>query len=141
MSVDSIASSSGAYQPPQSNPLQQLRSSFNQLTQSLGSGDLSAAQQAFSALQQNLPPGQQNGSGPFASALQQIGQSLQSGDLSGAQKALASLQQNGKAHHHGHHHHGGTSQTTAGTSNATTASVDSDGDKDGSSSHKVNVLA
>jgi soluble cytochrome b562 len=82
---------------------QQLQSYFDQLSQDLQSGDLSAAQQAFAALQQLLPSSstdsqtqtEQQGSGqdPFATDVNALGQALGSGDLSAAQQAFATLQQ------------------------------------------------
>ena len=83
---------------------QQDRQAFNQLTNALQSGDLTAAQNAYNTLASS-PMAQ--GNSPFAQAIQQIGQDLQSGDaasLADAQKVLASLQQ-ARGHHH--HHHGG----------------------------------
>jgi hypothetical protein len=68
---------------------------FAALANSLNSGDLSGAQQAYSSLSQ-LRNGDQgrfaNPDGPFAQAMSQIGQALQNGDLTGAQQALSSLQ-------------------------------------------------
>ncbi len=71
---------------------------LNAIGQALQSGDVSSAQQAFSA----LPPGLtgQSGSGhqgtmhPYLQGLSQLGQALQSGDLTGAQQAFAALQPN-----------------------------------------------
>jgi hypothetical protein len=64
--------------------------SFVALVSSLNSGDLTAAQQAYSSL--NQLPRFANPNGPFAQAMSEIGQALQSGDLTGAQQALSSLQ-------------------------------------------------
>ena len=83
---------------------QQDRQAFNQLTNALQSGDLTAAQNAYNTLASS-PMAQ--GNSPFAQAIRQIGQDLQSGDaaaLADAQKVLSSLQQ-ARGHHH--HHHGG----------------------------------
>ncbi len=69
------------------------------LVSSLGSGDLSGAQQAYSALNQLQGAGQAqfpNPNGPFSQAMSQVGQALQSGDLTGAQQALASLRRAGR---------------------------------------------
>jgi hypothetical protein len=60
------------------------------LVTSLNSGDLSAAQQAYSSLSQLQRFGNPNG--PFARAMSDIGQALQSGDLPAAQLALSSLE-------------------------------------------------
>jgi hypothetical protein len=84
-----------------SNPIsqyfQQRQSDLNQLGKALASGDTTAAQQEFSAIQSL---GQ--GGGPFANGQEfsinqrqndfnAIGQALQSGDLTGAQQAFAQL--------------------------------------------------
>jgi hypothetical protein len=80
-----------------SSYFQQRRTDLQQLSQDLQSGNLTAAQQDFSALQ---TLGQ---SGPFAGGdvfkasnreqdFSAIGQALQSGDLAGAQQAFAQLQ-------------------------------------------------
>ena len=80
---------------PQDNPYAQVRQAFNQLSNALQSGNLTAAQSAYNTLESS--PIAQNG--PLAQALQQIGQDLQSGDISGAQQALSQLQQQQPAHH------------------------------------------
>jgi len=64
--------------------------SFVALVNSLNSGDLSGAQQAYSSLNQLQRFANPNGQ--FAQAMSQIGQALQGGDLTGAQQALSSLQ-------------------------------------------------
>jgi hypothetical protein len=108
-STGSTGTSSGTGSTP--GQPQGFWSDFQQLGQALQSGNLSDAQQAYSALSQT--PQFQNlesqasantsasastsaGSGEggnFASALTQIGSDLQSGDLSDAQSAFTSLQQ------------------------------------------------
>jgi hypothetical protein len=90
----------------------QRRAEFEQLTQDIQSGDLTDAQQAFSALQQNAPAGTSAASGQSGnsnSPMDALAQALQSGDLTGAQQALAKIQQ---GHGRGHHHHGGDSGET-----------------------------
>jgi hypothetical protein len=66
------------------------RQSFVALVNSLNSGDLPGAQQAYSSLSEL--PRFANPNGPFTQAMDQIGQALQSGDLAAAQQALSSLQ-------------------------------------------------
>ena len=106
MAISAISSFSAS---PTSS-YQNYRQAFSQLTNALQSGNLSAAQDAYSTLASS-PAAQ--GSGPFAQALQQIGQDLQSGDMKDAQQALASLQQQQQAHgHHPHHGGGGISGTS-----------------------------
>jgi hypothetical protein len=95
MSTAAITANWGNQQA--SSYFQQRRTDMQQLSQDLQSGNLTAAQQDFSALQ---TLGQ---SGPFANGdvfkasnreqdFSAIGQALQSGDLAGAQQALAQLQ-------------------------------------------------
>jgi hypothetical protein len=90
-----------------------LRQTFGQLTSAIQSGNLSAAQSAYTTLSQ-AQPNQDNG--PFSQALSQIGDALQSGDIGKAQAALASLQQQmeglkGTQHHQGHPPAGGADQS------------------------------
>jgi len=87
------------------------------LNQALSAGDLSAAQSAFSAFQQDFHAvtHAQNGQSSVQGALQALGQALSSGNLSAAQSAFATLQQDiqnaGQAHHH-HHRQGGSGQAS-----------------------------
>jgi ribosomal protein S20 len=126
--------------------LQQQRSDFKQLTQALQSGDLSSAQQAYSALAQASSNSifSPNNSSPLAEDFQAVGKALQSGDIQGAQTALTQFQKDASAAlssqsqpasgapraHHGHHHH---------------ADADNDGDSSGTASatsgNNVNLLA
>ena len=118
----------------QASAFKQRRQDFEALAQALGSGDLSGAQSAFAALQQDLKnvgqsqSGQQagaSGQDKFQTALQALSQALSSGDLSAAQSAFASLQQ-ARGHHHRHAHtDGGTSApaATTGASISPTISV------------------
>jgi hypothetical protein len=64
--------------------------SFVALVNSLNSGDLSGAQQAYSSLSQLQRFANPNGQ--FAQLMSQVGQALQGGDVAGAQQALSSLQ-------------------------------------------------
>lgn len=131
MSVSSISSNVDPYQAYQLNSLsnqgQQRQSDFKELSDSLKSGDLNGAQQAFSSLQQLLTSDSANiqtqasnrstGENSFTDDINALGQALKSGDLTTAQADLAQLQKDmqsvGRGHHH--HHHGGSS----GTQNAT----------------------
>lgn len=83
-----------------------MRQALGQLTSAIQSGNLSAAQSAYSTLAQTAGS---NPNDPFAQALAQIGDDLQLGNITQAQQDLATLQQQMKgAHrHHGHHHHAG----------------------------------
>ena len=94
---------------------QQFKQQFQQLGQDLQSGNLSAAQADFAALQ---PPSSQTtaassspGTSPIAQAFQQLSTDLQSGNVSAAQKDFATVQRDfqsqatqGGGHHHRHHH-------------------------------------
>jgi len=85
-----------------SNPIAQ---EFNQLSQALQSGNLSAAQQDYSQIQQDFQSqsaqghhhhhhhGGGSGSSQISQLFNQLGQALQSGNLSSAQQAYATLQQ------------------------------------------------
>jgi ribosomal protein S20 len=81
---------------------QQLKKELKQLTDALQTGNLTGAQQAYSALQQLDPNKSQDSSGgnstnPIRNDLKAVGQALQSGDLSGAQSAFSQLQTDLKA--------------------------------------------
>ena len=121
MAISAISGSATSYQPVTQQS--EFRQDFRKLINSITSGDLSGAQQAYSALTQAQDAGQGPASdpnSPFAQAINQIGQALQNGDLSGAQQALASLSQQAQgAHHHHHHHHGGSSPSDASAVAAT----------------------
>jgi hypothetical protein len=71
------------------------RQAFGALVSSLNSGDLSAAQQAYSSLSQLQRLANPNGQ--FAQALNEIGQALHGGDLTAAQQALSSLERGRRA--------------------------------------------
>jgi outer membrane protein assembly factor BamD (BamD/ComL family) len=116
MSISPVSSASTA--PQQSSNASNFWQTFKQLQSALQSGNLSAAQSAYSTLSQSQAA---QGNGPFSQVLQQIGQALQSGDLSGAQSALSSFQQQVRGHHH---HHGGAQSTQA----ASGTSADNDAD-------------
>ena len=148
--LNALNASSGIL--PQS-PFQQQRDYFSQLQQSLGSGDLTGAQQAFNSLQQLVQNGQakNGGQGGGNSTLQNdfaaLGQALQSGDTTAAQKAFATLQQDlqkvRQAHHH-HRHHGPQDASANGATSPTQSSTtDADGDGDGSNAAgtTVNITA
>ena len=112
MSIDAISGSNAA---SAYSPYRQTRTDFQSLSQALQSGNLSAAQSAYAALQQD----QQNGpqppaNSPLANDFNALGQALQSGDLSGAQQSLAavksdfqSLRQARGGHRGGHKGGGG----------------------------------
>ena len=84
---------------------QQRQQGMKDLMAALKTGDLGAAQKAYSSLPG--ASGTPNGSSPLA----QIGQALLAGDLAGAQKAAQALQ----AARGGHHHHHADPATQAAT--------------------------
>jgi outer membrane protein assembly factor BamD (BamD/ComL family) len=139
MSIDPITSSTNTNQISETqNNFQQMSKYFNQLGQTLQSGDLSGAQSAFSSLQQLLPSSsanqaqttQQTNQSTFTTDINALGQALQSGDLSKAQDAFAKLQQDMQAAqkgHHRHHHKADNSQNSVSTSTSSSASNQTNG--------------
>ena len=134
MSVSAILPSSAQNQVNNlQNANQQRRTEFQQLTQALQFGNLSIAQQAFSALTKSatssgVPTVQ------LTKDLNALGSALQSGNLAGARDAYSAVQQNLRnlnplaAHHHRPHHGGGGSHSLTsgfpdrtGNSNSSTA--------------------
>src|SRR5271168_4483305 len=124
MSVSGISASSLYSYNPQSaqNSLQQIQQTFQQLGKDLQSGDLSAAQSDFAALQKLVPQlnststASSQNNNPIAQAFNQLAKDLQSGNLSAAQKDFATIQHDlqnqaaqsqaqaaqGQSHHHRH---------------------------------------
>jgi hypothetical protein len=135
MSISAISSSNvlnQAYNLQNTN--QQQRTEFQQLTQALQSGNVSSAQQAFSALT-NRATGSGLQSAQLTQDLSALGSALQSGNLAGARNAYSSVQQNIQnsnpvaAHHHRPHHGGGgSSQLTSGFPGSTSSSGSSTAD-------------
>jgi hypothetical protein len=121
MTIAAISFASANVPPP----IDSSRQAFGQLVNAIRSGNLTAAQNAYSAFTQSQ--GTQGG-GPFSQAVSQIGDALQSGDLGKAQQALAQLQQQTQASKGAHHHHGGghhrvsdSDQSQSTTSSTSTA--------------------
>jgi hypothetical protein len=102
MSISSASSSvSGTSQ------WQQQKSSLGQLSGALKSGNLSAAQQAFTSLSANNPAANDPNS-----PLGKLGAALQSGNMSAAQQAFSTMQtsatsQASSTQGAGHYHHQG----------------------------------
>ena len=106
VSTSSTASTASTTSSASSNPIEQA---FTQLAQDLQSGNLSAAQQDYSTIQQDMQSataththhhhlhsgGSANSSqeNPISQLFSQLGQDLQSGNLSAAQSDFTSLQQ------------------------------------------------
>jgi hypothetical protein len=99
----------GSNQAEARSSIKQGKQDFEQLLESIQKGDLAAAQQALSGLQQ-LPPGAQGslpvpasagtenanavtGTSPLPTDFSALGAALKSGSLTGAQDAYAKLQQ------------------------------------------------
>jgi hypothetical protein len=112
----------------QANPLQSAKqphnTEFQQLTQALQAGNLTTAQQAFSALT-NSGTGSGLQSVQLTQDLNALGSALQSGNLSGARTAYSSVQQSLQssnpiaAHHHRSHGGGGSHSLTSGFPDST----------------------
>ena len=121
MGISSASSSvSGASQ------WQQQKSSLSQLSGAMKSGNLSAAQQAFTSLSANNPAAKDPNS-----PLGKLGEALQSGNMSAAQQVFSTMQASATSHasstqgagHHHHHHGGGMPPTTESLPLATSGSV------------------
>lgn len=113
MSVSGISSNMFVFNNPSvQNSSQPIQKGFQQLGEDLESGNLSAAQSDFTALQQLMPQSNSasSSSNPLAQAFNQLGQDLQSGNVSAAQQDFATIQQDiqnqaTQTQSHGHHHH------------------------------------
>jgi outer membrane protein assembly factor BamD (BamD/ComL family) len=102
------SSATGSGASASNNPIAQA---FNQLAQDLKAGNVSAAQQDFSTIQQDFQNAQsqvptqsgghhhhhafsgQSSTSPLPQLFSQLGQALQTGNLSSAQQAYSTLQQ------------------------------------------------
>lgn len=145
MSIASVSSSPASVLPSINSP----RQAFGQLASAIQSGNLTAAQSAYSTLTQ---AGNADPNSPFAAAVSQIGDALQSGNISQAQQDLSSLQQQFQsakgAHHHGHHHvsdgdksQAATSPSSATPSDSATGTTSSDPTAPTTSTNLVNLTA
>jgi outer membrane protein assembly factor BamD (BamD/ComL family) len=114
MSVAGILGSSFVNYAAQSvhSRIQQARQDFQQLGQDLQSGNLSAAQSDFAAMQKFGPQSSSSsstqGSSSVSQDFQQLSQDLQSGNTTAAQQDYSKIQQDFQSqapptHHHGHH--------------------------------------
>ena len=144
MSISSISSNSDYYQSYVTNESDSLRQQSKQdlksLAETLQSGDLSGAQNAFASLLQLFPNSSSsansqtqsaatspassfsNGTSPITSDLSVLGQAIQSGDLTGAQSDFSKLMQDMQSIGGGHHHHHKTSASPQDTSIASATS-------------------
>jgi len=122
MSIVGILSSSFSNYSVQNmqSRMQQFQQEFQQLGQDLQSGNLSAAQSDFGALQQYAPQANSSSqsTSPIAQAFNQLATDLAAGNTTAAQQDYATIQQDfqnqgAQMHHHHHHHGGGGSQANA----------------------------
>ena len=122
-SISGISSTTNPYLSTNQNDLSQSIKDFQAIGSALQSGNLTNAQSALSAFQQDLQGSSQSSSSqPFGtntkanSDFQTLVSSLQSGNLSNAQQAFSSLQtdlKSSQSAHKGHHHHHSASTATA----------------------------
>ena len=128
MSVSAISLSNQLNQTHSlQNTNQQQRTEFQQLTQALQSGNLSNAQQAFSALTNSAKKSGLQ-SLQLTQDLSKLGSALGSGNLTSARQAYSSIQQNLQnfnpmaAHHHRPHHGSESRLLTSGFPDGTSTS-------------------
>ena len=114
MTISAVVNSP-AYAPFQSRI--NFGKSWKALVNALRSGDLQAANQAYSALAQSTAMQ----SGPVSQLLSEIGTDLKTGNLSGAQQSLEQSQQPPKPMRH-HHRHRAEDQRQPSTANTSTGS-------------------
>jgi hypothetical protein len=107
VSINGISSNNSLnyYNPNMQNQIQKFQQEFQQLGQTLQSGNMSAAQQDFATLQQYNPQGSTTSSSassassstqsnnPVAQAFHQLSTDMQSGNLSAAKQDYSTLQQ------------------------------------------------
>ncbi len=134
MSVSSVSSATDSYWNNIQTWLNQQMQDFRGLASAVQSGDLSSAQKALAAFQQDI---QNNPQGPLATALadpnsqiskdfQALQTALKSNDASAAQDAFAALTQDLKSmHHHRHHHKVNNDNTQSTTTTSTNSATDS----------------
>jgi len=136
MSVSSISSSSGLSPADLQSSFAKVKSDFKTLSDALQSGNLADSQNAFAALQKDLPVKAQTASAQNTnSPLTALANALQSGDLPAAQQAFTALQQVHGGHHR--HHSSSTSNSAAITATAT----GSDGTSDEGTGSNLNAIA
>jgi outer membrane protein assembly factor BamD (BamD/ComL family) len=95
MSISAISGSSCSDYSTQNSLFQQIQQEFQQLGSDLQSGNLSAAQQDYVTLQQELPQTSNSSSqstNPLEQAFSQLSQDLQSGNLTAALQDYQTIQ-------------------------------------------------
>lgn len=150
MNVANCSTAAYSYPTDTHNGFRQRMQDFKGLADALQSGDISAAQSAFSTLQTDLQNVQGNGKTPpildenttLGKDFKALQDALQSGDVKAAQDAFATLKQDmrGVRHAHGHHHHrvDNDGDGDDGASNSATSASDTSGT--GSSQGNDSVL-
>jgi hypothetical protein len=123
MSISGISTATPSYSSFATNQQNPVQQSFSQLMQAIQSGNLQAAQQAYTTLTQNAPQNPNSQNSPFGQAISQIGAALSSGNIGQAQSTLQSLQSQMQAHRGGHHHHRGTGSVTNASTSISTATL------------------
>lgn len=147
MSVSAISAHNLLSQISQSQtPSTQSGSSFQELSQALQSGNLSSAQQIFSALNQNTSALSQLQNPQLQQDLNAIGSDLQAGDISGAQKAYSAFKadvQNAASTHEAHHRGHGRERmmSDSSSSNSSVATTDPFSSQSGSISNSLIPLS
>jgi outer membrane protein assembly factor BamD (BamD/ComL family) len=141
MSIAGILASSALslLAPSAPNPTKTLKQDFQQLGQDLKSGNLSAAQSDFTALQQNVtasatavtpPQAAASSTSAISQDFAKLSTDLQSGNLTGAQADYNSIvqafqtqaaQSQAPTGHH-HHHHAASSEASDSSANTTSTS-------------------
>jgi len=132
MSITGVLSSNLFNPQSAQSTAQKLKQEFQQLGQDLQSGNLSAAQSDFAALQQNAPQAgaasssAQSGN-PVTQAFQQLAQDLKAGNLTAAQQDYSTIQQDfktqaaqGQTQHPRHLRGTGSSGNSEGQPNSVT---------------------
>ena len=132
MNISNVSSASAQWQSITQTPPNQRAQDFQSLRSALQTGDLTAAQQAFSSLQKDIqntsqvagtannPPEQPTSPSQIGKDFQALQTALQSGDLSTARSAFETLKQDlqsansaQRAHHHHHGHKSGNTPSTS----------------------------
>ncbi len=131
-----VAANANNINSPQPSNRQLFRQQFTQLVNTLSSGDLSGAQQAFAALQKQSSRSSDN---PFSRALEQIGHALNLDDIAAAQKEFISLQLLVRANRGQHHNY--PSGSTPGESNGVSTSSVSEADNESISKARLSNSA
>ncbi len=124
-----------------------MKQAWQQLSQSLQSGDLQDAQSAFATitqLQQQMQSSKtgspQNQNSQLSADMKTLGQALQSGDLSSAQSAFAAVQKDMQATH-GHHHHHESSSASAESQSEVEQLLSTEPSSSGQNSGSVSTYA